>query len=464
MNKIFFIFFTFLFTSSTFAATGYIDTSATNQAKVCYDTTCTSPTPSIINFELSQEPSIVVDSITGISGNVWGNSLGWIKLNPTGSGVSFSNNTTGLLTGKAWSQVSGWINFAVTGQSVIISPSTGELSGWAWTGGPYGGWIKFDCGDSSSCVRTTWRYTSGGGGGGGGGGGSVLLPTDVCPNIGGNQSTLPQGYTVNTQGQCIEIIDVCPNLPGEQSVIPTGFVLNDIGACIREEFDFCPNLSGIQSFVPSNYLVDDQGLCIKIPKDFCPNDLGVQVSYSECSEVPVDLCVNLPGAQSVVPDNHNIYGNICLPQVFDFCPNLPNSQTEIPKDYIISDTGECIKAPKDVCDNLHGIQDVVPVGFEGEDNNCFFITEEDDFSSKDSDGVRVIALPFIPSIARIASDNVVLKESVKVIDKTFGTTLTTSPYRVDLVSTGIVGFGFIILVLIFIFIIKNLKRSITPSL
>lgn len=194
------------------------------------------------------------------------------------------------------------------------------------------------------------------------------------------------------------------------------------------------------------------------------NDLGVQNSYSECSQVPVDLCANLPGAQSVVPENHNVYGNICLPQVFDFCPNIPNSQTEIPKDYIISDLGECVKAPKDVCKNLNGIQDMVPVGFESKNDNCFFITVEEDFSSKSPDGIRVIALPFIPSVTRIASDNIILKEGVKAIDKTFGTTLTTTPYKVDLVSTGIVGFGFIILVLIFIFIIKNLRRSAVPNL
>ncbi len=464
MNKIIFIFFTLLFTSSTFAATGYIDTSATNQAKVCYDTTCTSPTPSIINFELSQEPSIVIDSVTGLSGNVWGNSLGWIKFNPTGSGVSFSNNTTGLLTGKAWSQVSGWINFAVTGQSITISPSTGEFSGWAWTGGPYGGWIKFDCGDSSSCVRTTWRYSSGSSGGGGGGG-SVPLPIDVCPNIGENQTSIPQGYTVNSQGICVEVVDLCPNLLGDQNVIPENYILNDIGACVREELDLCPNISGIQSFVASNYIVNNQGNCVKTPVDFCPNDLGVQPSYSDCSKVPLDVCLNLPGAQEVVPSGNELIDGFCMPKDFDYCPSIEGIQTSIPNGYIVSSSGECVIAPKDMCDNLGGSQVIVPKGFKQEGNNCFFITKlEEDFSSKTSQGIRIIALPFIPSVAKIPSDNIVLKSAVKLIDDALDTKLTEVPYQVDLVSTGLVGAGFIIFILLIIFGIKILRRLLIPSL
>ena len=154
-NTIFLVFLFFSVFSFTLANIGTIDTSATNQAKVCHNVACDDF--GIINFELSSEPYIVIENNNGISGKVWGDELGWIFMNPTGQGVTFMNEETGLLTGYAWSQVSGWIDFSPTGQSVTIDPVSGEFSGYAWTGGAYGGWIKFDCTDASTCVRTTWR-------------------------------------------------------------------------------------------------------------------------------------------------------------------------------------------------------------------------------------------------------------------------------------------------------------------
>jgi len=96
---------------------------------------------------------LVVNSVDGISGEVWGNQLGIINFQPPYGGVYFANLKTGLLKGTAWSETSGVINFSVTGQKVVIDPKTGEWSGWAWASGPYGGWIKFDC-DTGSCVQT----------------------------------------------------------------------------------------------------------------------------------------------------------------------------------------------------------------------------------------------------------------------------------------------------------------------
>ncbi len=121
----------FAFTVS--AATGTIDPSFYN-AKVCHDVTCTTPTPGVLNFIPTGVSPVLVDDVSGISGKIWGNELGWITLNPTGAGLEL-NPTTGAVTGKAWSQVSGWINFSPTGQGVFIDTTTGEFSGWAWTGG-----------------------------------------------------------------------------------------------------------------------------------------------------------------------------------------------------------------------------------------------------------------------------------------------------------------------------------------
>ena len=64
-------------------------------------------------------------------------------------------------------------------------------------------------------------------------------PTDVCPNIEGNQATIPEGMIKNEGGSCIpsgEVpIDVCPNIEGNQATIPEGMVKNDAGSCVSPE-------------------------------------------------------------------------------------------------------------------------------------------------------------------------------------------------------------------------------------
>lgn len=444
---------------ATFASTGAIDTSATNKAKVCYDTTCTSPAPSSINFELEQEPSIVIDSVTGISGKVWGNSLGWITLNPTGAGVTFSNTTSGLLTGKAWSQVSGWINFAPTGQSVTINPSTGEFLGWAWTGGPYGGWIRFDCADSATCVKTTWRA-------------SVPPPPpvdvgpvliDVCSNIEGIQTVIPSGYSINIQGQCVRLVDVCPNIAGEQTILPRGYQYDSIGACVPEAIDYCPNIVGVQRSIPTGMIIAINGDCVLSQKDVCPEDSGIQTSTAQCS-IPVDdMCLNLSGIQERAPDGYAIVEGLCYQSVFDYCPNIDGIQTGIPNGFTVTSNGDCAPLAKDFCANLSGTQEGIPVGFRQEGKNCFFTPFEEDFAKNTKDGMRVIALPFIPSIAWVVSDNAVIKQGAKTVDIVLGTDLTTVPYVVDLVSVGVVTVSAALLLLFVVLLLRLLYRKLRAS-
>ncbi|PIP68736.1 hypothetical protein CO033_02990 [Candidatus Nomurabacteria bacterium CG_4_9_14_0_2_um_filter_32_10] len=123
-----------------------------SQAKVCRDVACENP--EIIYFNTFEDNPLIIDIEKGLSGKVWGGEFGWITFNPPYGGVFFADTSTGLLKGTAWSETSGAINFSVTGQKVVINPTTGEWNGWAWASGPYGGWIKFDCSDISSCVKT----------------------------------------------------------------------------------------------------------------------------------------------------------------------------------------------------------------------------------------------------------------------------------------------------------------------
>jgi hypothetical protein len=61
-------------------------------------------------------------------------------------------------------------------------------------------------------------------------------PRDECPNIAGNQQTIPAGLVKDGSGNCVappaQQVDVCPNIEGLQTAIPAGFVKDAAGNCI----------------------------------------------------------------------------------------------------------------------------------------------------------------------------------------------------------------------------------------
>ncbi len=64
-------------------------------------------------------------------------------------------------------------------------------------------------------------------------------PVDVCPNLEGDQESVPEGFVID-DGECSPIIpppmtDVCSNIEGSQSVLPEGFHFvgdEESGICI----------------------------------------------------------------------------------------------------------------------------------------------------------------------------------------------------------------------------------------
>jgi hypothetical protein len=62
-------------------------------------------------------------------------------------------------------------------------------------------------------------------------------PKDECPNIAGNQNSVPAGLVKDSNGNCVQPhhqppTDACPNLEGFQSSIPAGFVRDSSGNCV----------------------------------------------------------------------------------------------------------------------------------------------------------------------------------------------------------------------------------------
>ncbi|MES2930471.1 MAG: peptidoglycan-binding domain-containing protein [Patescibacteria group bacterium] len=143
--------------------TGTIDSSFA-MSLICHDVSCTDY--GMVNFKpsLTGETtglSAIIITESGITGNAWGNEIGWINFSPAGGGVTV-DSSTGELSGLAWSSVGSWINFSPTDVSggmevgVSIMPD-GSFSGWAWVSGMQGGWMRFDCANSTMCVKTDWR-------------------------------------------------------------------------------------------------------------------------------------------------------------------------------------------------------------------------------------------------------------------------------------------------------------------
>jgi hypothetical protein len=60
-------------------------------------------------------------------------------------------------------------------------------------------------------------------------------PKDECPNIAGNQHSVPAGLVKDSSGNCVQPqqpSDVCPNIEGFQSSVPAGLVKDASGNCV----------------------------------------------------------------------------------------------------------------------------------------------------------------------------------------------------------------------------------------
>jgi len=156
-------------------------------------------------------------------------------------------------------------------------------------------------------------------------------PVDECPNLDGDQATVPDGLVKDANGDCVPPYDACPNIDGVQDTVPLGMITNDAGECVPP-YDACPNLQGIQDAPPAGWSTDDSGNCV--PPE------------------PTDVCPNLNGAQQEVPDGYEVDadGNCVEPEVVDDCPNLPGNQNGLPDGYTFED-GSCVKVLGETFEN-----------------------------------------------------------------------------------------------------------------
>ncbi|MEZ0395393.1 MAG: hypothetical protein ABWK53_03035, partial [Anaerolineales bacterium] len=87
-----------------------------------------------------------------------------------------------------------------------------------------------------------------------------------CPNIQGNQASVPEGMEVDNEGNCVPIVDMCPNIQGNQASVPEGMEVDNEGNCVPI-VDMCPNIQGNQASIPEGMEVDNEGNCVPVTSE-----------------------------------------------------------------------------------------------------------------------------------------------------------------------------------------------------
>ena len=432
-------------------------TAGFNLTRICKDTTCTTPTPGVINFRPTGTTAVTIEDTAGIDGIAWGNEIGWITFDPTGPEGLTINATSGEIAGKAWAQGAGWINFrpANSGTTALGIPigvkinNSGEFYGWAWTGGPHGGWIKFDCATASTCIKTDWRPT--------GVRGVVTPPApspapapngspsggnDLCANILGTQLTVPVGYTFDG-GVCTAIpVDACSNLPGFQAGIPQGYVFDEGGMCVLP-IDYCGNIDGIQQQVPAGMIIRTDGTCgAPLPIRIEPVDIDGD-GILDAPQLPTGVALSdiptiFDPASPTIPDFLKPYTK----RFTDYCPNLEGFQASVPLGFVTDTVGWCVPAYVDYCPNIEGEQPMIPSDQYIDESGACVSTDERAYLHPVQEGKKIISLSIVPPDVRIPIDwrgaAAVLESLAGVrpesVDMPSVAATSTPEYPVDLVS------------------------------
>ncbi len=141
--------------------------------------------------------------------------------------------------------------------------------------------------------------------------------------------------------------DVCKNLDGDQATVPAGYTLVDNTDCLP---DVCPNIPGAQAKMPNNYYSGDGECLINVDIRFNTPD-GIKLSTpGKSGKYVYDACPNVWGIQGGVPAGYtkDSLTNKCKKKpVVDMCPNIDGFQKSIPKNYIkLEEGGNCVSKLK----------------------------------------------------------------------------------------------------------------------
>ena len=112
------------------------------------------------------------------------------------------------------------------------------------------------------------------------------------------------------------------------------------------------------------------------PKSGHEDDILIR-GIASCPVPPptVDLCKNIRGIQTEIPEGYYQEGNKCFRVKIDMCPNIEGRQKEVPEGYVKDEGGNCVleedNEEQDLCTNLEGVQSTLPNDYlQGKNNFC----------------------------------------------------------------------------------------------
>lgn len=145
--------------------------------------------------------------------------------------------------------------------------------------------------------------------------GSIYEVQDLCLNLDDIQTALPEGYTVDQQGNCqLPPVDVCVDIDGLQLVVPDGYELDTDGAC--RSLDLCQNIVGIQYAIPESYILEGAGVC---RLNLLPLRLSELLANADGDDVGAEFIeLYNPNDVAVKLDYYRLSIGIDLPKLYSF--------------------------------------------------------------------------------------------------------------------------------------------------
>lgn len=203
-------------------------TNKTSQSFACFDST--SPA---IELRLPSHSFATVGSDNFASLNNYNSDINFITTNKTSGSIIASSDTISLIdpNGQAADSV-GWISTLSGGYVLQRQFSQSRMD------------ILIDTDANGDFQKLN----------------NLVIPVsgvyeeqtpDVCLNIDGIQSSIPEGYVYNGINNCApEVFDACLNLGDIQTDLPEGYKFNQIGECVMNLLpikinELLPNVSGV---------------------------------------------------------------------------------------------------------------------------------------------------------------------------------------------------------------------------
>ncbi len=141
--------------------------------------------------------------------------------------------------GKAIQDIVGWGTAQYPEQASIINPSPYIIERKQATLGMYQDTDNNAADFAASTLRANYQV------------GALTEATDVCLNLEGYQSALPEGYEVTDGHNCTLLpVDICLNIDGVQAEVPAGYQVEGSGECTPT--DPAPDPNQGPDPIPSN--------------------------------------------------------------------------------------------------------------------------------------------------------------------------------------------------------------------